>query len=186
MTASWALRQIPRQGARGPHRRAQHDPAWQVVFIGSTAEGQEGLFFELGEAAGRRSGGVPLTPLDFKFLFSRGGNRQITSWTRQALKSPTRTTGTSEVRDAAGGHASGIPLNARRGLRSLGERLLRRRVRQRRAAAHPPASSAQIRSLRVGGGAANPLISQGKARELEHAIGARCIGRDVMCRNPMR
>src|SRR5215204_1780898 len=69
MTASWALRQIPRQGARGPHRRAQHDPAWQVVFIGSTAEGQEGLFFELGEAAGRRSGGVPLTPLDFKFHF---------------------------------------------------------------------------------------------------------------------
>src|SRR5215207_6156626 len=63
MTASWALRQIPRQGARGPHRRAQHDPR-------KHGRGQEGLFFELGEAAGAKERrGVPLTPLDFKFHF---------------------------------------------------------------------------------------------------------------------
>src|SRR5829696_9052324 len=42
----------------------------QVVFIESTAEGQEGHFFELSEAArAKERRGVPLTPLDFKFLF---------------------------------------------------------------------------------------------------------------------
>jgi hypothetical protein len=42
----------------------------QVVFIESTAEGQEGHFFELSEAArAKERRGVPLTPLDFKFHF---------------------------------------------------------------------------------------------------------------------
>src|SRR5215208_2052286 len=44
----------------------------QVVFIESTAEGQEGHFFELSEAArAKERRGVPLTPLDFKFHFFR-------------------------------------------------------------------------------------------------------------------
>src|SRR5215208_1008699 len=42
----------------------------QVVFIESTAEGQEGHFFELSEAArAKERRGVPLTPLDLKFHF---------------------------------------------------------------------------------------------------------------------
>ena len=44
--------------------------AGQVVFIESTAEGQEGHFFDLCEAAQTKQRmGTPLTPLDFKFHF---------------------------------------------------------------------------------------------------------------------
>ena len=44
--------------------------AGQVVFIESTAEGQEGHFFELcQEAESKQRMGTPLTPLDFKFNF---------------------------------------------------------------------------------------------------------------------
>jgi hypothetical protein len=44
--------------------------AGQVAFIESTAEGQEGHFFDLCESAQAKARmGVPLTPLDFKFHF---------------------------------------------------------------------------------------------------------------------
>ncbi len=44
--------------------------AGQVVFIESTAEGKEGHFFDLCEAAqAKQRMGTPLTPLDFKFAF---------------------------------------------------------------------------------------------------------------------
>lgn len=44
--------------------------AGQVVFIESTADGQEGHFFEHCEAAqAKQRMGMPLTPLDFKFFF---------------------------------------------------------------------------------------------------------------------
>lgn len=44
--------------------------AGQVVFLESTAEGQEGHFFDLSEAAqAKQRLGSPLTPLDFKFHF---------------------------------------------------------------------------------------------------------------------
>ena len=44
--------------------------AGQVVFLESTAEGQEGHFFELCEAArAKQRTGAPLTPLDFSFHF---------------------------------------------------------------------------------------------------------------------
>jgi hypothetical protein len=44
--------------------------AGQVVFIESTAEGQEGHFYDLCEAAqSKQRTGMPLTPLDFKFHF---------------------------------------------------------------------------------------------------------------------
>lgn len=44
--------------------------AGQVVFIESTAEGQEGHFFDVCETAqAKKRMGVPLTPLDFKFHF---------------------------------------------------------------------------------------------------------------------
>lgn len=43
----------------------------QVVFVESTAEGQDGHFFELCQAARSRARlGTPLTPMDFKFHFS--------------------------------------------------------------------------------------------------------------------
>jgi hypothetical protein len=43
----------------------------QVVFVESTAEGQDGHFFELCQAARtRRNTGAELTPMDFKFHFS--------------------------------------------------------------------------------------------------------------------
>jgi len=44
--------------------------AGQIVFIESTAEGQDGHFFELCETAqSQQRTGVPLTELDFKFMF---------------------------------------------------------------------------------------------------------------------
>ena len=44
--------------------------AGQVVFLESTAEGKEGHFYELCEAAqAKQRMGTPLTPLDFKFHF---------------------------------------------------------------------------------------------------------------------
>jgi hypothetical protein len=50
--------------------------AGQVVFIESTAEGQEGHFFELCEAArAKQRMGSILTPLDFKFHSSLGGSQ---------------------------------------------------------------------------------------------------------------
>jgi hypothetical protein len=131
-----------------PTRRARSAPARstrssQGRSSSSEARPRARRVFSLSWARqpGRRSGaGCRSRHSTSSSIFSHGGNRQITSWTRQALKSPTRTTGSQEGRDAAGGHASGsgTPLNARRGLRSLGRgRLLRRRVRQGRAAAHP-------------------------------------------------
>lgn len=43
----------------------------QIVFVESTAEGQDGHFFELCQAARSRAHlGTPLTPMDFKFHFS--------------------------------------------------------------------------------------------------------------------
>jgi len=45
--------------------------AGQVVFIESTADGHEGHFYDLCEAAqARQRMGSPLTPLDFKFMFA--------------------------------------------------------------------------------------------------------------------
>jgi hypothetical protein len=42
-----------------------------MVFIESTAEGQDGHFFELCQSARtRRNAGTALTPMDFKFFFS--------------------------------------------------------------------------------------------------------------------
>jgi hypothetical protein len=49
--------------------------AGQVVFIESTAEGKEGHFYELCEAAqSKQRIGMPLTSLDFKFHFFPGGD----------------------------------------------------------------------------------------------------------------
>jgi hypothetical protein len=65
------LRKISREGPRGAKRRAQHRGQHGLVFIERPAEGQDGHFFELYQAARtRRNAGDALTAMDFKFHFS--------------------------------------------------------------------------------------------------------------------
>src|SRR5215204_5580886 len=129
----------------------------QVVFIESTAEGQEGHFFELSEAArAKERRGVPLTPLDFKFHFfpwwkspdyeldpegvefTDASDNYFTKLASEHgihLSDRQKAWYVKKAETQQEDMQRGISLNARRGFRSFGRgRLLRRRDSQGRAA----------------------------------------------------